>query len=135
MDLDLLADFSTDHQASLTGTLLSNLPTRELTHQNATGDIFPPYAPTILDRATNLNVPDPNIAGAVITKIEDIIESIAESILDEKKEMVIRLKTRKKAGMQVHDSNTGTIENLQDDQMKSIRFPSKSPREAWKFSE
>lgn len=133
MDLDLLSDIMTDHQPVLTGSLLSDLQSRGLTDHN-TGEISRLNDHGSLSKTINYRSGHPNEAGAVISKIEDIFESIVESVLDEKKEMVIRLKTRRKSGMHVLDSDNGTVKRLPDDRMRAVRFPSKSPQEAWKFS-
>ena len=76
----------------------------------------------------------PNEAGAVISKIEDIFDSITSCLLDEKKELSIRLKTRGKPGTREYDHFTGTVKSLPSSEARMIKFPSNSPQEAWKFS-
>jgi len=123
MDTDLISELITDSEP-LTGDLLTNLPRRELTHDSRAG-------PKSREESTFMTRPSPNQAGAVIAKIEDIFESVADSILHEKKELVIRLKTRKRAKSGSSAPSDGVIKNGSD--TKLIRFPSKSPQEAWKF--
>jgi meiotic recombination protein SPO11 len=125
MDMDLFSDLLTDHQP-LTGSLLSNLPRRELTHGND----------GIVDQrgeATNIRNPTAHEPGAVISKIEDMFESIGTSILHKEKEMVIRLKTREKPRTEESDSTDGGAKRRLGE-TTAIRFPSKNQREAWKFS-
>lgn len=77
--------------------------------------------------AQNLPAPDnPNQVGEVISKIEDIFESIADSIGDGTGPLVIYLKLRRRRGSQSVVNGT--------DKRKKIVFPSKSPKEAWRFS-
>jgi meiotic recombination protein SPO11 len=125
MDLDILSDILTDDQPALTGSLPTNLPYREL----ITDKDNPEEHCREIAHSQPLKS---NQAGAVISKIEDIFESIADSILDEKKEMVIRLKMRKKSGSRTRTD--GDIENLGKDETRAVKFPSKNPQEAWKFS-
>jgi hypothetical protein len=81
--------------------------------------------------------PDPSQVGVVITKIEDIFESITGCILDEGKELVIPLKSRpKKKKKKIANRDDGTqVNEGVSTEARSITFPSKSPQEAWKFSE
>ena len=118
MDFDLLSGFLAESQPDL----LSNLQSRRQTDdRHATTEDPTRMRPS-------------NQAGAVISKIEDIFESIADCLLDEKKELVIRLKTRGKPGTHIHDLLTSTIKSLPTSEARTIKFPSKSPQEAWKFS-
>lgn len=61
--------------------------------------------------------------GAVLSKIEDMLEGMVDCLLGEKTELVINLKSRA---------------NRNKDPMKvkasAIKFPGKTPKEAWKFS-
>ena len=75
-----------------------------------------------------------NSAGAVISKIEDIFESIIDCIHHKGKELSIPLKTRGRAGQQTRDATSGAILSLPDTKIKAITFPSRNPQEAWKFS-
>ncbi|RFU30717.1 hypothetical protein B7463_g5621, partial [Scytalidium lignicola] len=71
--------------------------------------------------STTVNI---NRAGEVISKIEDIFESIADSIQDNKRPLEIQLKSRRRTGTNVaHNIDT-----------RKIVFPSKSPQEAWRFT-
>lgn len=72
-------------------------------------------------------------AGAVITKIEDIFESLIDCITNEKKCLVLRLKSRGKPGRRALDSATGAIINTENMEAKEITFPGKTQKEAWKF--
>ena len=119
MNLDLLSDILADNQPLGTGSLLSNLPNRGLTIGN--------QGPHDLSDSQFLGSIH---AGVALSKIEDIFEAIADCLLDGKNEMAIRLKTRKKS---TTNSHTGD-ENSGRDQMRAVRFPSKNPQEAWKFS-
>jgi meiotic recombination protein SPO11 len=125
MDFDLLSDILTDHPPDLNGGLLQNLPDRSLTH-----DVHSNTAAERETPAAFLEAQSPNQAGAIISKIEDIFESIADSILNQKQEMVMRLKIRRKPGVQSIAAQNASVKSLYD-----VKFPSKSPREAWKFSE
>ncbi|KAK6581907.1 hypothetical protein PZA11_005604 [Diplocarpon coronariae] len=70
-----------------------------------------------------------NQLGIVISKMEKIFESITDCILDEKKELVIRLKSRSKK-RQVLDENDSEA----PEKSTKITFPSKNAKEAWKFT-
>lgn len=84
-----------------------------------------------------------NHAGVVISKIEDIFESIADCMLGEKKELTIKLKSRTRREEMTgenQDENqtsdeTSARKKRPKDLFRNITFPSKSPQEAWKFSE
>lgn len=123
MDLDILSDILSD-QPVLTGSLLSNLPNRVLI-SDASGSKDHPHG--IADSQSWKS----SQAGAVISKIEDVFESIADCVLEEKKEMVIRLKMRKRSGSKAPTAG----ESFENDQTRAVKFPSKNPQEAWKFSE
>ncbi|KAH8591118.1 Spo11/DNA topoisomerase VI subunit A [Bisporella sp. PMI_857] len=124
MDPDLLSDVFQDQSAPLIGDLLSNLPSRLTNAINhfSQDDSFHAAAKS-----------DPNQAGAVVAKIEDIFESIAHAILKQEKQMVIKLKVRKKTGKQPFGALSSDLQNAADDDMRAIKFPSRNPQEAWKF--
>lgn len=122
MDFELLSDILTDYPPELQEDLLHNLPDRSLTHDG--------YSSTTIGREVFLASQSPNPAGAVISKIEDIFELIADSILNQEQEMVIHLKIRRKPSTQHPAPQNAAVKSLYE-----VRFPSKSPREAWKFSE
>lgn len=64
-------------------------------------------------------------------KIENIFESIVECVMGDKKELVIQLKTRsKKTKDSEEDVN---MELWRKSDIRRIKFPSKCPREAWRF--
>ncbi|KFZ04244.1 hypothetical protein V502_10298 [Pseudogymnoascus sp. VKM F-4520 (FW-2644)] len=73
-------------------------------------------------------------AGAVINKIEDIFESLLDCITNEKKCLVLRIKSRGKNGRQTLDAATGAIKNIGNVETKEITFPGKTQKEAWKFA-
>jgi meiotic recombination protein SPO11 len=132
MDFDFLSDVLTDNPPEVTGNLLQDLQDRPLTSnkQGNGEDGFQERAAQREIPAPNGTIGSSNQAGAVISKIEDIFESIAESILDQKKEIVIRLKSRQKPGNQKIANQNGPAEAQNE-----VRFPSRSPQEAWKFGE
>lgn len=126
-----------------TKPLLSNLPDSPLTsnspsgHGHAVRQKKGPSVPTF-----PLPVERTNHAGVVISKIEDIFESIADCMLGEKKELSIQLKSRRGRAEitrenqdedQASDETAAKKKRLKDP-FRSITFPSKSPQEAWKFS-
>lgn len=134
MDFDLLSDFLADPKNPIPGTLLSNLPNRSHTAQNAgsefkdndsntNGQLRTSSAP----RLTNRNSP-----GAVISKIEDIFMAMTDCIIGEKKELSIQLKTRNPVQSKSDDRKKSKKEGKSE--IKTITFPSQSPQEAWKFS-
>ena len=132
MDFDLLSGFLSDHEANTSRPLLSNLQdSRRLTPEQIAED------PALEDGDSNeLNdwTPDPNQRVLVITKIEDIFESIADCILDEGKELVIPLKSRPRNKIVANKDDPTKISSSTSADSRKITFPSKSPREAWKFS-
>lgn len=123
MDVDLLADVLDDGQPALSSDLLSYLPGSTLTHEGTTAPFDSPYGTV-----------NSSQAAAVVSKIEDIFEKVAGSILDEKKKITMKLKTRGKQSATTTDSTTGAIRSMPDEETRTVQFPSKSPKEAWKFS-
>ncbi|KAH7383513.1 Spo11/DNA topoisomerase VI subunit A, partial [Cadophora sp. MPI-SDFR-AT-0126] len=71
-----------------------------------------------------------NQAGAVISKIEDIFEAIADCILAEGDELVIELISRSKTKSQVEGDESGDGRG----RTNRIVFPSRNQKEAWKFT-
>ncbi|KAK0128751.1 hypothetical protein ONS95_000704 [Cadophora gregata] len=125
MDVDFLSECLQNGLPSQgKETLLSNLPHSALTQaddydQNISNN------EVLVTRTVN-----PNSAGAVISKIEDIFEAIADCILAEGKELVIELKSRSKSKTQVEaDAMEGP-----KGRMRRITFPSRNQKEAWKFT-
>lgn len=132
MDFDLLSNILRDLQPALKGNLLQNLPVRLLTLDQCPTErngIKADEARRDIP-AANATVGGHNQSGAVISKIEDIFESIANGILNQKQELSIRLKSRQKPGTQDTKTQTAAAKDLYD-----VRYPSRSPQEAWKFSE
>jgi meiotic recombination protein SPO11 len=132
MDSDLLSEILSDHHPALIGSLHSNLPYNSLTDEEHTLDHgeFKGRDAVVPPRRSHANE-----AGAVISKIEDIFEAIADCILSEKKEVTIQLKTRKKTGKQDQSSNSKAKPACSEADVRTIRYPSMKPQEAWKFSE
>ena len=116
-------------------SLLSNLPSSKLTSSFPTG---PGHS--------LLGTPSSNHAGVVISKIEEIFEAMTDCILGEKEELAIQLKSRSGRGGKVSDqcdrredengmtAKKSSRNKQSQDQFRTIKFPSKSPQEAWKFS-
>ena len=129
MDIDFIPG---DGDAVFPGQLLSNLPDRRLTFDNPPNDGARQQANS--QPLTQSRAPNPNQTGMVITKIEDIFESIAECILDEKKELVIQLKSRVKTENQASHHESVVAKKKARSDVRNITFPSRSPQEAWKFS-
>lgn len=132
MDFDLLSGFHDGHQDGTSHQLLSNLQSRgRLTHEQSAE--VPSLAHDVLDGSPR--PPDSNQVGAVINKIEDIFEAIADCILDEGKELVIPFKTRPKKKTTTNDRDgSSKINRSLNSEAQKVVFPSKSPQEAWKFS-
>ncbi|TAQ87210.1 hypothetical protein B7494_g4466 [Chlorociboria aeruginascens] len=125
MNAQALSEISSARSSALSENLLSNLPhSAHISHESRTGS--PPRIDSISVRA--------NQAGLVISKIEDIFESMTDCLLENGKEFTIRLKTRRKSGMQAHDTDNGTIRSLPNSKTRAITFPSKNSKEAWKFT-
>ncbi|TVY82608.1 Meiotic recombination protein rec12 [Lachnellula suecica] len=122
MDLDLLSDFLAEPQTSAPRELLSDLPNRSLTLQNADSNPNPNPSSNTVNR---------NSPGAVISKIEDIFEAMTDCLLGERKELVIQLKTgrRKQKSKSDADNTKRTRSGI-----RTVTFPNKSPHEAWKFT-
>lgn len=72
-------------------------------------------------------------AGSIIAKLEDILETVADCLLEEKP-LVIHLKTRSNT-RQILDPVTGVLKNDGSADAKKIIWPGKTQREAWKFCE
>ncbi|RKF57372.1 Meiotic recombination protein rec12 [Erysiphe neolycopersici] len=70
-------------------------------------------------------------AGITITKIEQIFESLADCIL-EKKELVIHLKIRENSN--TINERLKSLGTLYKEKTRKVCFPSRNPREAWKFT-
>ncbi len=137
LDLDLLSEYMEDDQHDSARQLLSNLPDRKLT--SGSDENIPNVPDNIQARGQNQQTSLParnntNQAGAVISKIEKVFESITDCILDEKKELVIRLKTRSKVKAIAEDGMNEGSSKTKKSEFRRITFPSKNPKEAWRFS-
>jgi meiotic recombination protein SPO11 len=130
MDFDLFSNLLRDDPGPSSGSLLSNLPHRSPTDDSSISCTT--FGHTSSSQP-NIATPDPPQAGRVIAKIENIFESIADCILDQKKELVISLRSR--PGCKSKDSEEHTSNPKPKPEIKNITFPSKSPQETWKFSE
>jgi hypothetical protein len=137
MDLDLLSDILRDRQPALTGDLLFNLPDSLLTRNSnsnaALRDEPCEAAGELAAQEFCFGQAISNQASSVISKIEQIFESIAESILEEK-ELVIEMKFRKKTGIKFFDGGAELSQSNLPRETRAVKFPSRNPHEAWKFS-
>jgi len=132
MDFDLLSGFPRDHEASTSRPLLSNLQhSRRLTPEQIAED--PALEEADVDGLSGVTS-NHTQRGVAITKIEDIFESIADCILDEGKELVIPLKSRPKKKTVANKNGSTKVNIAASNEPRKITFPSKSPKEAWKFS-
>ncbi|EKD19458.1 meiosis-specific topoisomerase Spo11 [Drepanopeziza brunnea f. sp. 'multigermtubi' MB_m1] len=139
MDIDLVAGYV--QGSPNRGSLLSNSPHRHRLTTAADGDNdrqVPSQVHVHVTRASKSNQ-----LGLVISKIEDIFESITDCLLDEKKELVIQLKSRSKSKSKSKSkSHKPQCEQDDDDgdgdgereKSRMITFPSKNAKEAWKFT-
>jgi meiotic recombination protein SPO11 len=134
MDFDLLQDLLREPQEAQHGrkdnSLLSYSSSRLIQRQ-----LDPPCLTT---HVQHIDISQPSQktnsqAGAIIAKLEDIFESLLDCIIDEKKGLVLHLKSRGKSIQQTLDPATGTIRNIGTAEAKEIGFPGKTQREAWKF--
>ncbi|CZR56625.1 related to MEIOTIC RECOMBINATION PROTEIN REC12 [Phialocephala subalpina] len=131
MDIDLLSDLLEENQSSFHSQLLQDLPNSRLTTAELPGAPGTSTGPSRVSTKRSALPSAPNRAGAVILKIENIFESIVECVMGDKKELVIQLKTRsKKAKDSEEDVN---MELGRKSDIRRIKFPSKGPREAWRF--
>lgn len=62
----------------------------------------------------------------VTDKIEDVFEQIADAMLNDKKEISITLKTRRRVP---------TDKQSDEDLTRTLSFPGKTENEAWRFGE
>jgi meiotic recombination protein SPO11 len=133
MDYDLLTGLmSNDSTARQSHNMLPDLPNSELksvqmqesldSTQTGQGD-----GPPMQDA-----LPNRNTAGAVITQIENIFESITDCLLDDKNEFTICLKTRPRRNAQEDEANNGKKRLMSG--VRKVTFPNRNPKEAWKFS-
>ena len=135
MDCDLPMQCQESHCASTDNTLLPNSPYSKLTPQQQLGISSPADHTHRLDVSQGYPRSNNIQAGAVITKIEDIFESLLDCIINEKKCLALHLKSRGRYGRQTLDANTGAIRNKSNAEAKEITFPGKTQKDAWKFGE
>lgn len=127
-----LVNFWQDASSS-NNSLLPNSPYNKPIYENRLAISSPEdhaYSPAISGAAPRNNNSQ---AGEVITKIEDIFESLLDCIINEKKCLVLHIKSRGNNGRQTLDAATGAIRNTTDVETKEITFPGKTQKEAWKF--
>ncbi|OAF54367.2 hypothetical protein VC83_09336 [Pseudogymnoascus destructans] len=120
--------------ASSDNSLLPNSPYDKLISQNQLAPSPPEdYADSL---AISQGAPRNNNlqAGEVITKIEVIFESLFDCIINEKKCLVLHIKSRGGNGQQTIDAASGAIRNTRNVETKEITFPGKTQKEAWKFA-
>ncbi|RDW78381.1 hypothetical protein BP5796_06233 [Coleophoma crateriformis] len=135
MDFDLLPNLLGDSSGARRlpeEQFLTNLP-RSILTSNPRG-LLPQQDDDVQDQLSSTAPENIYHAGFVICKIEDVFEAMADCIIDEKKELVIHLKSRHRPAFKGRNAVSGAIENLPDSQIRSITFPSKKPQEAWKFT-
>ncbi|PMD60480.1 uncharacterized protein K444DRAFT_612629 [Hyaloscypha bicolor E] len=128
MDFDLLSGFINGHDIGAT---------QLLSHLQDSGRLTPEQIaenPGLERGNVGAGTPDPHQRGAVITKIEDIFESITDCILDDGKELVIPLKSRAKKKNAANKDDSTQVNRSSNSETRNITFPSKSPQEAWKFT-
>ncbi|CZT50385.1 related to MEIOTIC RECOMBINATION PROTEIN REC12 [Rhynchosporium secalis] len=119
----------------LNRTLLSNLPQSTLIQADITSEDKSSTEPVRVTRKDNSNQ-----VGAVISKIEDIFESFADCILEQRKELVIELKSRSKPRVKLDHEEAEKAKAEEDEEVQMgrrttrITFPSRNQREAWKFT-
>ncbi|KAH6665770.1 Spo11/DNA topoisomerase VI subunit A [Halenospora varia] len=133
MDLDLLSGFLAEPEPASSRTLLSDLPHNELTAgYSGTRDLVPKS----LDPAQVSDIFPKSMSSAplnpVVAKIEAIFEAMTDCILKEKGQLTIQLKSRHRKKTAVAGDGESPKTSKADSTM--IRFPTKSPREAWKFA-
>ena len=121
MNSDLLPDIFNVGEPLLSDGLLSHLPKDTLIINDTA--------------ASSSGLSSKSRPGAVVSKIENIFEKVTGCILDEKQRVSIKFRTRGKASMTAKDPITGIVKTLAKDETKTVHFPSKSSKEAWKFSE
>lgn len=133
MEIDLLSDILGENTSPFYPQLLQGLPTNKL---NATDPelasssvLGPPKSSTQRAPRPGSN---PNQTGVVITKIEDILDTITDCILAGKKELVIELKSRSSQKKKDFDHDVDMYRKLRTS-IRKIRYPSKCPTEAWRF--
>lgn len=141
MDLDIHSDVChppMDYLANLSNecSLLSNFSSSQLIFSTRGGIDMPSNLARNNDITSSLFLlPKVNTQlGDVISKIEDILQHMVDCIIDEKKELVLYLRSRKSPGNEVPDVTSGAIKCSTTMKAHTIRFPGKTAQEAWKFS-
>jgi meiotic recombination protein SPO11 len=135
MDFDLLSGFLDDKYVESSVQLLSSSQrSGRLTQQQTAKTVIASKDGVSNERDISATAVERNQAGAVINKIEDIFESIADCIIDEGKELVIPLKSRPKIKNIANKEHSTRANRVPKIEARNITFPSRSPQEAWKFS-
>lgn len=127
MELGSLADYDGDKPSD--AMLLTHLPTPVLTNPV---DVDDEEESSTERRQISMPCPK-NQVGAVISKIEDIFESIADCILEERKELVIALRTKSSTKRAKDGLDDSVFKGKPKSDLRNITFPSRNPQEAWKF--
>jgi hypothetical protein len=116
--------------------LLSNSSSKGLTSMAQRGSGKPPD-PSASNGFALLSSVVPKVntqSGSVISKIEDILQQMVDCIIDEKKELVVHLRSRTRSGNEILDVASGATKNSATMEARTIRFPGRTAQEAWKFS-
>jgi hypothetical protein len=138
MDLDIPSELT--EESSTSTQLLRNSPDSRLTSRSTpfNGDNEKGNSGSILELVNpgaarddhfEPRPPSPSLyqTGLAITRIEELIEAMADCILGKRNKLTIKLKSRASRGANsTEDFKRNT---------RSVNFPSTSPREAWKFGE
>jgi meiotic recombination protein SPO11 len=134
MDFDILSRLHNEQHVDSSEQLLSNSQHSErLTHEQPADTTIALANGESNNRDIAAIPVDRNQAGAVITKIEDIFESIADCILDDGKELMIPLKSRTRNKNTANQDDSTKANRSLNSEARSITFPNRSPQEAWKF--
>lgn len=134
MDLDMFSDLFEDTTFDSFGglNLLPTLHNRLTLDTTAETDDNPGHTLNEGPARETLDAGGPsNQAGAVIAKIENIFESITDSILNKRNQLTIPLKVRSRSRVPRDKERKGRNPKPG---VRNITFPNKNPKEAWRFS-
>jgi hypothetical protein len=131
MELDRNAFDGASHSAIQQGDpLLANLHSRLTLNDQGLGpdalELEQTQAQTLYPQSASSNQ-----VGIVIAKIENIFESIIDNILTKKNVLTVQLRVRKKSKI---CSTTDRQADATEQATRTLSFPNKNPKEAWKFS-
>src|SRR5580658_7712071 len=108
--------------------LLPNSSSKGLTSMAQRGSGKPPD-PSASNGFALLSSVVPKIntqSGSVISKIEDILQQMVDCIIDEKKELVLHLRSRTRSGNEILDVASGATKNSATMKARTIRFPGRT---------